>query len=92
MKNEKAKDTCNKLVLTINNFSTLNINHRHRSELFTTGGCAWKIALYRGREDVKYLGIFLEVADPWTLPRGWSISASFTIHIDGDQSSFHRKI
>ncbi|KAI9111195.1 hypothetical protein K1719_017806 [Acacia pycnantha] len=51
------------------------------SEVFTVGGRAWKFALYRGRKDGKYLAIYLEVADVWSLPQGWSIYAAFTFTV-----------
>ncbi|XP_028775409.1 MATH domain and coiled-coil domain-containing protein At3g58210-like [Neltuma alba] len=82
MTNQEPRDvTCKKVVWTINNFSTLRTNHQHHSEVFTMGRCAWKIALYRGRQDGKYLAIFLEVADLSALPHGWSISAAYTFTV-----------
>ncbi|KAK4261746.1 hypothetical protein QN277_004702 [Acacia crassicarpa] len=98
MKNQEPKDTCKKLVWTINNFSTLNTNLRHCSEVFIAGGCAWKVVLYRGGKDGNYLGIYLEVADGSSLPQGWSISAACKLTVvnqtsieKSEKQDFHRK-
>ncbi|KAI9080479.1 hypothetical protein K1719_035937 [Acacia pycnantha] len=98
MKNQEPKDTCKKLLWTINNFSTLKINLRYCSEVFITGGCAWKIVLYRGGKDGNYLGIYLEVADGSSLPQGWSISAACKLTVvnqasieKSEKEGFHKK-
>ncbi|KAK4798330.1 hypothetical protein SAY86_030656 [Trapa natans] len=49
------------------------------SEVFTVGGCNWKVLLYpKGNKTDDYLSIYLEVADAATLPDGWCRDAEFT--------------
>ncbi|XP_028775428.1 ubiquitin carboxyl-terminal hydrolase 12-like [Neltuma alba] len=79
--------TSKKIAWTIGNFSSLKTNAPHYSDPFTAGHCSWKVAIYRGLEDEKYLGIFLCVADTSTLPQGWSIDAHLTIMVINQISS-----
>ncbi|XP_054808194.1 MATH domain and coiled-coil domain-containing protein At3g58370-like [Prosopis cineraria] len=82
MKSQQLKDiTYQKIAWTIKNFKTLKINTRHYSEVFTIGDCNWKIAVYRGRQDGKFLAIYLHVADASSLSQGWSIHVDFTFTV-----------
>ncbi|KAK4261750.1 hypothetical protein QN277_004706 [Acacia crassicarpa] len=82
MKNQKPKDiTYQKIAWTIRNFRTLKTNTRHNSDVFTIGDCNWKVVVYRGRKDGKFLAIYLHVADASSLPSGWSVYADFTLTV-----------
>ncbi|KAI9082183.1 hypothetical protein K1719_035923 [Acacia pycnantha] len=70
MNNQEPKDiACKKIASTITNFSTLKTNVPHYSDVFTIRDCAWRLLIHRGRQDGKYLGIFLAVADASSLPQ-----------------------
>ncbi|XP_028775546.1 MATH domain and coiled-coil domain-containing protein At3g58370-like [Neltuma alba] len=82
MQNQQPKDiTYQKIAWTIRNFRTLKTNTRHYSEVFTIGDCNWKVCVYRGRQDGKFLAIYLYVADASSLPSGWSIDADLTLTV-----------
>ncbi|KAI9082170.1 hypothetical protein K1719_035910 [Acacia pycnantha] len=82
MKNQEVKDiSCKKIAWTIRSFSKLKTNTPYYSWGFTIGDRAWKVALYRGSQDRKYLAIYLCVADASSLPQGWCIYADYTITV-----------
>ncbi|XP_028804754.1 MATH domain and coiled-coil domain-containing protein At3g58200-like [Neltuma alba] len=82
MKNQEPKDiSCKKIAWTIKNFSKLKTNTPYYSEVFTIGDRAWKVALYRGRQDGKSLAIYLRVADDLSLPQGWCIYVEYAITV-----------
>ncbi|XP_028775462.1 MATH domain and coiled-coil domain-containing protein At1g31390-like [Neltuma alba] len=90
MKKQELKDiTYKKVAWTIKNFSTLKTNQARHSEVFNIGGCAWKIAFYKGtkKNDGKNLAIYLKAADVSSLHQGWSIHAIYRFTVVNQAST-----
>ncbi|KAF8006906.1 hypothetical protein BT93_K1026 [Corymbia citriodora subsp. variegata] len=51
------------------------------SEAFTVSGCEWRILVYPKGNNTEYLSLYLDVADPATLPNGWTRNAEFSFSV-----------
>ncbi|KAI9082102.1 hypothetical protein K1719_035842 [Acacia pycnantha] len=87
MKHKELRDIIfKKAVWTIKNLSTLS-SDLHRSEVFTFGGCAWKLYLFTDG----LVRFYLKVADVQSLPQGWSVYAAFTFTVVNQASPENSK-
>ncbi|KAM3320799.1 ubiquitin C-terminal hydrolase 12-like isoform X1 [Capsicum chacoense] len=64
---------------TVDNFSTLNV--KLYSDVFSVGGCKWRILMFPKGNDTNHLSIYLDEADAASLPSGWSSYAEFSLAV-----------
>ncbi|WCJ40208.1 MATH domain and coiled-coil domain-containing protein At3g58360 [Euphorbia peplus] len=74
----KTGATKSKFTWRISNFSRLIVKNLS-SDTFVAGDCKWRLLLFPKGNNVDYLSIYLEVADPTELPNGWSRDAEFSL-------------
>ncbi|XP_043700166.1 ubiquitin C-terminal hydrolase 12-like [Telopea speciosissima] len=60
----------------IEDFSSLNFDEEHYSDIFAGGGFLWRMLIVKDRS---FLSMYLEVADSVILPYKWSICAQFSL-------------
>nr|GFB90793.1 TRAF-like protein [Tanacetum cinerariifolium] len=71
-----------RFTLTIDNFSSTLNNQKLYSNVFVSGGYKWKLAIFRREHNNSgHLSLFLDVADPWELPPGWTRCAKFSLSV-----------
>ncbi|KAJ7971377.1 Ubiquitin carboxyl-terminal hydrolase 12 [Quillaja saponaria] len=71
-------NTMDKFTWTIRNFSKLN-TEKHYSEVFSLGGCQWRILVFPNGNNVNHLSVYLDAADSANLPQSWSRFADFNL-------------
>jgi len=71
----------------IEKFSSLK--KKQYSEIFTVGGCNWRLLIYPEGNAVEQLSIYLDVVDSTTLSIDWSIYAYFILAV---VSQIHPKL
>ncbi|XP_047253120.1 ubiquitin C-terminal hydrolase 12-like isoform X2 [Capsicum annuum] len=64
---------------TVDNFSTLNV--KLYSDVFSVGGCKWRILMFPKGNNTNHLSIYLDAADAASLPSGWSSYAEFSLAV-----------
>ncbi|PHT51573.1 Ubiquitin carboxyl-terminal hydrolase 13 [Capsicum baccatum] len=64
---------------TVDNFSTLNV--KLYSDVFSVGGCKWRILMFPKGNNTNHLSIYLDAADAASLPSGWSSCAEFSLAV-----------
>ncbi|GLT98313.1 hypothetical protein SLE2022_158220 [Rubroshorea leprosula] len=69
-----------KFTWKIKNFSKLD-SLKLYSKVFSLEDYKWRILMFPKGNKVEHLSIFLEVAEPETLPSGWSRNAEFSVTV-----------
>lgn len=57
------------------------VSSKHRSERFVVGGFSWQLLMFPRGNAVDHLSLYLDAAEPDSLPAGWSQFASFSLSL-----------
>ncbi|KAF9601901.1 hypothetical protein IFM89_023965 [Coptis chinensis] len=76
----EIQETSSKFTWTIKNFSTLN-TVKHFSDVFTACGYKWRLLIFPKGNNVKFLSVYVDVADSANLPYGWGRFAEFDLSV-----------
>ncbi|XP_031383026.1 MATH domain and coiled-coil domain-containing protein At3g44800-like [Punica granatum] len=75
------------------NYFSLMTQKKYYSDVFTVGGCRWRILIFPKGNNSDYFAIYLDVPDSATLPSGWAreVFMTFTMVNQHDQSRSTKK-
>ena len=65
----------------IPNWSKIRSN-KHRSERFVVGGFSWQLLVFPQGNSCDHLSVYLDVAEPDSLPLGWAQYAQFSLAVE----------
>ncbi|KAK4784483.1 hypothetical protein SAY86_018851 [Trapa natans] len=75
------------------NYFTLMDQNKYYSDMFTIGGCKWRILIFPKGNNSDHFSIYLDVPDSATLPIGWyrEVSITFTVINQNNQTQSTKK-